>query len=140
MKLRQTIGMLKSMIRTTQDDITDSNRLIKLFTAQDFSNPTLEYKLYVWYNTQDFTPETGSFENLKNSPLYALIKNFAVKNSLAEAYKTFEKIKIAQEIDRIPKEAFYTNYILPKGFLNSQCPNQSRFLTIPILEICLERF
>lgn len=47
MKLRQTIGMLKSMIRTTQDDITDSNRLIKLFTAQDFSNPTLEYKLYV---------------------------------------------------------------------------------------------
>lgn len=125
------ISMLKTMIRTTENDIADSDILIKLYTAQDFSNQTFENKLYVLYNTQDFAPETASFENLKNSPLYALIKNFAVKKSLAEAYKTFERIKIAQEIDRIPKEAFYTNYILPKGFLISSMPKSESFFDNP---------
>lgn len=143
---KKTIGLhIKALLDETNDNIEElkntiqqidyfiqqTNVLLNLYKKKDFSNPKLETNTYILYTNDIVTPSSASFENLKNSQIYALIDNFAVKKSLANAYKKFDDIKMAEEIDKIPKTAFYTDYVLPKGFLIGIMPKSENFYNNP---------
>jgi hypothetical protein len=123
----RNIDVLNSHIDWSNRILEELDTLKILVLNKDYDNPKLLSKSHALYVSNHFKPDMVTYENLKFSGDLKLFNELKIRNSISNAYHSFNKIKGVEEIDREAKNGFFTEYFLPYSKLIDMSKSSKNF-------------
>jgi len=114
--------------------IAELDTLRYILVTKDYNNPKFLLKSGSLYDTYFFDPRTTTFENLKFSGDLKLFKDLILRNSISEAYHTFDLIKGQEKIDELVANTYYQDYGLANSIFINRTGSKNDFGKDPYFE------
>ncbi len=92
--------------------LKELDTLRQLLVNKEYENPKLLSKSMILLNFNEFFPIMITYENLKFSGDLKLFDDLYLRNSISEAYGTFNNIKTLESIDEKGVTMYYENYVM----------------------------
>jgi len=123
----RNIDDLNDIKNWTTKMLKELDTLRNFVINKDYDNPKLFSKSHYLYISNHFIPNMVTYENLKFSGDLKLFNDLNLRNSIANAYLTFNRIKIVEEIDYTAKTEFFGDYFMPDAKLMDMSKSSNNF-------------
>jgi len=109
----QNLKQLIDLENETSEMIIEVDTLIQLLVKKEYDNPKLSSKSMILIRYIEFSPIMITYENLKSSGDLKLFDDLNLRNSISEAYQTFNQIKSVESIDDKGIDLYYEDFLIP---------------------------
>ncbi|MBT8324664.1 MAG: hypothetical protein KJO96_05135 [Winogradskyella sp.] len=123
----RNIDALNYHVDWSNNILREIDSLRNIVINKDYDNPKLLSKSHALYVSYHFKPNMVTYENLKFSGDLKLFNDLKIRNSISNAYHSFNKIKGVEEIDREAKNGFFAEYFLPYSKLIDMSKSSQNF-------------
>ncbi|MBT8298214.1 MAG: hypothetical protein KJO52_07755 [Maribacter sp.] len=123
----RNIDALNRNINWTNEILKEIDTLRNLVISKDYDNPKLFSKSHTLYIANYFIPDMVTYENLKFSGDLKLFNDLNLRNSITNAYLSFNRIKGVEEIDNQAKSRIFAEYFMPFSKLIDMSKSSKNF-------------
>ena len=126
-EVEQNINELIDTKNSTFEMLKELDTLLKILINKDHDNPKLFSKSVNLYRAYQFNPIAVTYENLKFSGDLKLFNDLDLRNSISNAYQSFNYIRTVEDIDENIKTSNYREYFMPNARLMDMSMSSNNF-------------
>ncbi|MBT8209783.1 MAG: hypothetical protein KJP14_04580 [Eudoraea sp.] len=123
----RNMDALNRNINWTNKMLKEIDTLRNLVMNKDYDNSKLLSKSHALYTAYYFIPDMVTYENLKFSGDLKLFKDLNLRNSITNAYLSFNRIRGVEEIDHRAKTDIFAEYFMPFSKLLDMSKSSKNF-------------
>ena len=116
-EVERNINDLRDIKNGTNEMLKELDTLRSLLVNKEYDSSKLFLKSYTLYGAYQFSPNMVTYENLKFSGDLKLFSDLNLRNSISNAYHSFNDIKVVEDIDQKIKSSNYLDYFMPNAKL-----------------------